>query len=361
MSIRLAVKSIRIKNFKCYEDHTINLFPESGDGVFLLFGSFGPNGSGKTTVLDAVTLAFSSFASYTEDRLEVALRKYIRNYKFLSPSEQSKANFLVEADITSDLGDYTVAINKFGYVDGKCHPEKIQNEILTQCFRTRYDEELNTFQLRLDRWDVFKDLFESVTGFTVRKKECPMSPFTVKDAASKASMALLDEYVLELNIVKPNETITDRECSKGEKKILKNFTTLLNKNNIPSVILIDDVEMHVELDRHMHLIHCIERCFPGSQVIFTTHSPKIIYEFDIERMHDLTVQSGIEEKWRKSVVRLLKKTTFFCEDESLKKEANELIFDVRTKKSMEKDSVLSAVKTILPKFTSLVDHELGEI
>jgi len=361
MSTRLAVKSIRAKNFKCYNDFAINFFPENGDEVFLLYGAFGPNGSGKTTVLDAISLAFSSFASYTEARLDVALRKYIRNFKFMKPSEQSKSNFLVEADIMSDVGNYTVAIDRHGYLDGKSHPEKIQNEILTQCFRTRYDEELNMFQLRLDRWKIFKDLFETVTGYVVEKKECPMSPFTVNDSSCKASMALLDEYVLELNIIKPNETITDRECSKGEKKILKNFTTLLNKNDIPSIILIDDVEMHVELDRHMNLIRCIERCFPGSQVIFTTHSPKIIYEFDIERMHDLTIQYEIDEKWRKNLIRLLKKISFFCQDEPLKNEVDKLVLDIRSKKDVEKEAILSDIRKILPKFNEQINSELEKV
>lgn len=348
MSIRLAVKSIRIRNFKCYEDYSINMSSDSGDGVFLVYGLFGPNGSGKTTVLDALSLVFSSFSSYTEQRIEIALRKYIRNFKFLSPSEQTNANFLIEADIASDIGDYKVCIDKHGYLEGNEHPEEIKKEILTKCFRTRYDEELNTFQLRLDRWEIFKDLFETVTGYKVDKKECPMSPFTIMDESSVSSLANLNEYVLALEIRKPNEIITDRECSKGEKKIIKNFTTLLNKDKIPSVILIDDVEMHVEINRHLSLINCIEKCFPESQVIFTTHSPLIIHGFDVDRLNDLTVKLFCEEKWRKKAIRFLNKITFFCDDAVLKKKTTDLVEKIRLS-ICDKQNSLDEMKEILLK------------
>ena len=125
MDIRMAVKSLRLKNFKCYDNYEINFCDEEG-GVYLLFGMFGPNGCGKTTILDAINLVTASFASYDEDRIDVALRRYIRNFKTLSPTEQLAADFMVEADIVSDIGEYTVAVCKSGYVQGKEHPKEIQ-------------------------------------------------------------------------------------------------------------------------------------------------------------------------------------------------------------------------------------------
>jgi len=111
----------------------------------------------------------------------------------------------------------------------------------------------------------------------------------------------------------------------------------------------------------MNLIRCIERCFPGSQVIFTTHSPKIIYEFDIERMHDLTIQYEIDEKWRKNLIRLLKKISFFCQDEPLKNEVDKLVLDIRSKKDVEKEAVLSDIRKILPKFNEQINSELEKV
>ncbi len=352
---RIALRNLKIKNFKCYEDYEISFHPENDDGIYLLFGLFGPNGSGKTTILDAISLVFSSFDSYDQERIDVAMRKYIRNFKNLTPKEQSKSDFLIEADIVSEEGKYSVAINKNGFLEGKDHPQNIKEGIVRQCFRTRYDEELNTFQLRLDRWNIFKELFESVTGYTVDKKEFKISPFTVRDPSLYAQTALIDKYVLELIITKSNEIISDRECSKGEKKVLKNFTTLLNKDDVPSLILIDDVEMHVELDRHLMLIECIEKCFPGSQTIFTTHSPKIIYGFDINRLQDLTVKSSLSNmSWRKKIVRIISKFSFFNKDMEVKK----LLSEVRTIEDLNEKEVKNKVSLLISRFSNEMTNEL---
>ena len=332
--MKLFIKSLRLYNFKCYEKFQIDFIVDQNNSV-VPYCLFGPNGSGKTTVLDAITCVLSSYSSYDVERIHVALSKYIRNFKNMSTSEQQLADFLIEADICSEFGNYTVAVNKFGYVPGKEHPDAVREQILKLCFRTRYDEELNMFQLRLDRWDLFKELFEATTGYSVEKIEYETPMFS--DPASKAQRALLDDYVLQLIINKPNETITDRECSKGEKKVIKNFTTLLNKDILPPVILIDDVEMHVEIDRHMKLVRCIEKCFAGSQVVFTTHSPKIIHNYDIDRMCDLTSKEGVAtDLWRKKLIRYLNRITYFETKTDILDRVYSMIKELHNNKSIDK-------------------------
>jgi predicted ATP-dependent endonuclease of OLD family len=274
------------------------------------------------------------------------MSKLVRNFKNLSPEEQELSDFLVEADIVSDAGSYTVAVNRSGYIEGFEHPDAVREHILRLCYRTRYDEELNMFQLRLDRWDLFKELFEATTGFTVDKVEYETPMFS--DPMSKAQRAMIDDYVLQLIITKPNETITDRDCSKGEKKIIKNFTTLLNKDVIPPVILIDDVEIHVEIGRHMKLVNSIKKCFNNSQVIFTTHSPRIINNYEIDKMIDLTSKDELSSVvWRKQLVRVLNRVLYFESDNdrinSISNILNELHYNVNLDKKWAKSVVSDVV------------------
>ncbi len=336
--MKVFVKSLRLYNFKCYENYQIDFFDKSTGKFYTPFCLFGPNGTGKTTILDAMTAVLSSYSSYDPDRLKVAMSKYVRNFKNMTPAEQELSDFLIEADIVSDVGEYTVAVNRGGYLEGKEHPHEVKQHILKLCYRTRYDEELNMFQLRLDRWGLFKELFEATTGFIVDKVEYETPMFS--DPMSKAQRALIDDYVLNLIITKPNEIISDRDCSKGEKKIIKNFTTLLNKEILPPVIMIDDVEIHVEINRHMKLVSCIEKCFSESQVIFTTHSPKIIHNYDICRMVDLTSKSGIaSELWRKMFIRAINKILYFENDQEKIKSLENILNELHENPKLNKEII----------------------
>jgi len=98
----------------------------------------------------------------------------------------------------------------------------------------------------------------------------------------------LEKYVIGFNVYKPNETIAHTECSAGEKKTIKCFSTLLNKEYLPQVILIDNVAMHVELNRHLALVDSMRKCFPHSQIFTATHSYRISRNFgDKSQLYDM--------------------------------------------------------------------------
>jgi len=69
--------SIRIENLKGYKDYTFDFSDGLDCKPFACF--HGPNGTGKTTVLDVIQLIFSRFDSYEEDRLKALLGKSVRH------------------------------------------------------------------------------------------------------------------------------------------------------------------------------------------------------------------------------------------------------------------------------------------
>ena len=77
---------------------------------------------------------------------------------------------------------------------------------------------------------------------------------------------MMEQYVLAFSVKKPDETISHTNCSAGERKIIKCFSTLLNKEYKPQIILVDNVEMHVDTGRHLELVRAMKRCFPDSQI-----------------------------------------------------------------------------------------------
>jgi predicted ATPase len=331
---------LRLVNFKSYDDYEVK-FTE-GNSIQRVVGLFGPNGTGKSTMLEAIGMLFGNYCGSDRERIMTSLKKYVRNVENMDVagcSDESRDNFqvaddktfVVEGDfIVEDGTSYTVRVSNEpsffkwsnGSPDGVAkdhserpvvsslvddHPPAIKRTLTSQCYTTSYDKELNKFQLRKDRWSVFKRLFEAVTGFPVDKVDIEFDEETKSEESDVMSMAYLEDYVLGIKISKPFETITERQCSDGEKKIIKNFTTLLNKECVPSIILIDNIEMHVEVDRHMNLLECVRACFPDSQIVYTTHSERIISEANLNELVSL-VNKNIprSQTWRQSILRVLK-------------------------------------------------------
>jgi predicted ATP-binding protein involved in virulence len=72
---------------------------------------------------------------------------------------------------------------------------------------------------------------------------------------------------------------------------------------MPSVVCIDNAEMHVESGRHINLIESIKRCFPTSQIFVSTHSYQISKNFgNKKQLYDLRLLRASslikEEPWR---------------------------------------------------------------
>jgi len=264
------IKSLRLNNFKAFDDYVFDFTENNECKPFACF--YGPNGCGKTTVLDAIQLIFSKFDGREKDKIKNLLGKLVRHVDKNQNGIYGKEDFTVTADLVSSLGNYEVIINKNGFISG--HPDQIKDLIYRLFYYARFDQELHQFQLEREKWNIFKDLFESVTGFETEEKK------NIFDQSEDPVQAeILKKYVLGFWIHKPDETISHTECSAGERKIIKSFSTLLNKEITPSVVCIDNAEMHVESGRHIQLIEAMKRCFPTSQIFATTHSYQISKNF----------------------------------------------------------------------------------
>jgi len=151
------------------------------------------------------------------------------------------------------------------------------------CFYARLDQELHQFQLNREKWTIFKELCEAVTGFEIEEKK---NVFDMSEDPIQAD--LMQQYVLGFWVKKPHEKISHTECSAGERKIIKSFSTLLNMEYTPKIICVDNVTMHVELGRHIALIESIKKCFSNSQIFATTHSYRMSRNFGAKnQMYDL--------------------------------------------------------------------------
>lgn len=291
------VKSISFKNYKVFDNYKFD-FSDSNGNIKNFICFIGPNGSGKTTILNTIQLLFSRFEGYDPARIETNLSKSIRH---VGVEKQSKNNFQIVAEILIDEKTYRISIDKKGFKED--HPKEIKELLYRICYLSRLDQELQKFQLIRDRWPKFKKLFEAVTGYVIEEYTNPF----FDDSDDPHLSELLKKYVLDFIVFKPNETIHHKECSDGEKKIIKSFSTILNLEYTPQIILIDNVEMHVERSRHIILVETLRKCFPDSQIFSTTHSYNIskslekntgIYDMRLIKTDDIVKR----EPWRLKIL-----------------------------------------------------------
>lgn len=272
----LRVRSVKIKDLKSFENVEFDFF----DNQFVCF--IGPNGTGKSTALQVIQLIFSKNEGSDMERLNARLGRVIRQVKGRGSGTISCDDFLITAQIECEYGDYEVKINKDGFI--KDHPPYAKELLFRLCYFSSLDRELHQFQLKKEKWDIFKDLFEKITGYEIAQQD---------DLNSSASFdpmfnEEMEKYVLGFWVTKPHEVVFYRDCSDGERKVIKSLSTLLNMDFTPRIILIDNIEMHVESKRHMPLVISLKKCFPESQIFSTTHSTRISKNFQIQReIYDL--------------------------------------------------------------------------
>ena len=262
---KIKLKSLELFNFGKHKDVKIDFSPKN----ISLNCIVGPNGIGKTTILNSIQLLFANFNGYEKERLKALTLKNIRNYMDLKPDEIANANFSITGNFQTDKGDeYSVVIKRDGVAVG--HPGEIQENLQYYCYFASFDRELHLFQLKRDRWPKFKELMEAVTGFTIEED---IQTFGL-DSDPKFKRIMKD-YVISFKMDKGREIIGHRQCSAGERKIIRTFSALLNRPVTPSIILIDNVTDHVESSRHINVINALEKTFNESQIIVTCHSAPI--------------------------------------------------------------------------------------
>ena len=291
------LKSISLKNFKTFENYSFDFFNEDGIKNFVCL--IGPNGYGKSTLLSAIQLLFSNLTFRTKESKDAFLGKAVRHVGKELDGVYGNGDFEISAKLISNNEEYDVIINKSGFV--KDHPKEIRELVYRICYLARFDQDLSKFQISRSKWPLFKELFESVTGFEIEEDNDVNTFFA--DSSDTNMKRLMEEYVLAFYVKKPIGIIQHKECSDGEKKIIKAFSTILTLEYTPRIILIDNVEMHVERGRHLRLIESLKKCFPESQIFTTTHSYYISRGFGIKGcVYDLRLIGANDfikkEPWR---------------------------------------------------------------
>lgn len=270
----MIIKSLHLENFCGFEKADFKF----GDFTCLI----GPNGIGKTTVLNAVQLLCSPLEFNSDSgpvitgtkwtpqingqqRLESFLRKNIR----LVDEPGSPGVFRIVGVFEHDGSERVVELTEKGFV---------RNDVLGQpwwwvgiTYFARFDADLTSFQLAAEQWGRFASHYEGITGIRLVDPEM----YTMTSGEQKVDLAI--GFYLDKG---PRGRIHVRKASAGEKKIAKALSQVINLDRQPHIALIDNLEMHVHYKRHLRMFEEVKNLFSGIQIIATTHSTSIIEQYE---------------------------------------------------------------------------------
>jgi len=302
------LKSLTLKNYCGFEDYTFDFTKPNGD-LYKYICFFGPNGIGKSTLLEAISLLTWTTSRYRPDQIQQRLRKYVRNedyslYNSLAYPKFDVGNMTITGTFTDGQEDYVVSLNENGFERNDLVPmapkesesEDIlaiastgpwggdfikHNQRLIHFMSTDSDLSLNKFQLHSGYMKKFEETYTTITGYSAV-------------CLPPAGTTILERlYCTDFTILKNKHKVHFKRMSAGERKIAKAFSQIFNLmydlanpipgeillDGYPRMILLDNIEMHIYYKRHVDFINCIKDVFNKQQIFSTTHSGVLIPRF----------------------------------------------------------------------------------
>lgn len=98
---------------------------------------------------------------------------------------------------------------------------------------------------------------------------------------SKLRQGENNALALRINPINSRETFSFDELSSGQKEIISTFYMILkHTRNFPGLVLIDEPELHLNVEWQSKFIRMLKKLVPGNQYIMATHSEEIFGSVD---------------------------------------------------------------------------------
>jgi predicted ATPase len=279
----LKIKKLLLKNYAGYKEATFDFVRE--DGSFKPLAAFyGPNGCGKSSCLDAINL-LGQAKQYIGRSSDLLFRKmtYHIDYDPTLPHFAEYAETMrIEGTFDFNGAEKVVIVTSSGV-------ERNDLEGFGNIVYINADHPMNMkkFQIPGERIDLFLEIANEVYGYKSSVGK-PVQTYEKGWDGSEASYSDYDSkpegesYVFYQDMILNKEEegvkVHFKSMSDGERKIATVLRNLCDPVVIDrsDIILIDNTEMHVYMERHAPMIAKILSCFPTKQFIITTHSPILV-------------------------------------------------------------------------------------
>lgn len=284
------ISKIEIKSLWGRFDLTWHLQPD----VNILSGI---NGSGKSTILDCITVLLSTATLPSGlGKLLQSLKIVFDNGKYIALKRVGNATNLISLDklgITLNEFHNLIKIDIISTFDNMI-PKDIEypdKNVKTELDKYIFDLQKKYLDYQLN---VGKKVFEAVTQNNGRSQEDVLNIkkqqerfIEIIDNLFKDTDKKIDRKKNEIVFLSGNDEISAYQLSSGEKQILIILLTVLVQDNMPSIILMDEPEISLHFDWQKKLIQYVRELNPNTQIILATHSPAIIMEGWRDKVFDV--------------------------------------------------------------------------
>lgn len=256
----------------------------------------GPNGIGKTTILDVIAHTFSGFESQLKRRA-LSPNGHVEAFIDIGNENTEKRNYTVsefnpratESTVLYEHVDYLISLNitrTFAYVGLDAVSRDPDRPKYAVANSNKYGVNLS----EVKSWFVNRFLYSAHAGtlsetrlhnFTLAKKF-----FSLLD--DKFEFKAVDAATNEIMVNTPSGEIYYEYLSSGFKSCLSILLGIVKEiefrfkekgmkiDEFDGVILIDELELHLHPAWQAKIASILSQAFPKAQFISTTHSPHII-------------------------------------------------------------------------------------
>jgi len=293
------ITKIKINKVRHLENLSINLGSEKKHLILT-----GKNGSGKTSVLEALNKYFIDFFSRQHSRPLGEIKKlydvvypiWFKHtaddmYGFRHNEENIYAFFSVKRDTTT--------MEKPNGIE-KVELSKMKNEKLNKYFLkyivalkaersfAKDDRDDETVK-KIDSWfNTFEEMLKQIFNDPSVKLEFDRRNimsynFLIKRSNREAFgfTTLSDGYSAIIDIV--------------TELLLKIETTQTKSFDVEGIVLIDEVETHLHVEMQKNIMPLLTSFFPNIQFIVTTHSPFVLQSIEKSVVYDLEKRMQVED------------------------------------------------------------------
>lgn len=348
------IKKLELRDYKCFENIVLE---DLGKRVVLV----GPNGCGKSSILEAIAALKEYIATYnpnenyyyaTLDGIQDHARRWRQGVPLPIRDKKPSATITAElgldeteAQFCGDISSIQISLSIRIDRNAKVVPT-VNNQKVIQLFRN-YDpsseigvidyispnriypiQRMNSLnmgilsidQQRMERIELERPSFDyskfkSIKQFLISKQLEDLS-YNQMTGEKRDSLSLLKELFegffgpkklmgyrqegneMQIVIVTPYGIHDIDQMSSGEKELFSILVNLFRIRSLPSIILYDEPERHLNAGLESKIIWALDKLSTKNQIWFATHGIELIGSVPLEEIVELKREAGASQAER---------------------------------------------------------------